>query len=250
MTGEVPRLTGKWLRSDVPHTGWRCVNVSDTGCICEMCEVTKIAHAHQMVHPQWPGFLECGCVCAGFMTEDPAVERLREVLYLWKRAVRANATPVERLRRKHWHHYLSGIEHCWSYREGRYDNNHNGAAFHVRVSADGRYHLSHRWWGHVARERVHSAPFASELEAALAGIEHAELLLSDWRWFASACEEHVEDIVARRAGEAAFIARGAITMTRREGHEDIARAVESGGMSGDDALRELHRRQRAARGAA
>src|SRR5262249_46036107 len=97
---EIPRKTGKWLRNDVPHTGWRCIEVTDRGWICEMCEVTQIVYVHVMLHEQYPLSLNCGCVCAGFMVEDPATEQLREVLYKWHRQQLLNRTPVEKLRRR------------------------------------------------------------------------------------------------------------------------------------------------------
>lgn len=75
---EAPRKTGKWLRGDVPHTDWRCVEIEERPGTCEMCEVTKIVYAHRMTHEGYPLWLDCGCICAGFMTEDPATENLRE----------------------------------------------------------------------------------------------------------------------------------------------------------------------------
>jgi hypothetical protein len=76
---EAPRKTGKWLRDDIPHTGWRCIVIDERGGICEMCEVTQIVYAHRMVHDRYPLWLDCGCVCAGFMAEEPATEQLREL---------------------------------------------------------------------------------------------------------------------------------------------------------------------------
>jgi len=97
-----PRQTGKWLRADIPHTGWRSIEINDSGSMCEMCEVTPITYAHIMQHEHYPLPLECGCVCAGYMTDDPAAEQLREVIYKWRRLQLLHRTPIEKLRRQGW----------------------------------------------------------------------------------------------------------------------------------------------------
>src|SRR5262249_34285004 len=159
---------GKWLRDDVPHTGWSCIGIKDRGGnICEMCEVTKITYAHMMVHADYPLPLECGCVCAGFMTEDPATEELRELLYKWRKA--QSGTPIKKLRRKGWRRER-GIRqgHVFGWSSGRPNY------FDVEISnSDGwRFHVYHPW--HI--EIMSSEPFDSDVLAATAGIEWAELL--------------------------------------------------------------------------
>jgi hypothetical protein len=65
--------TGKWIRSDVPHKDWRCIDIEDLGepaATCEMCEVQEIRYVHSMEHADYPDVLRCGCICAGYMEED------------------------------------------------------------------------------------------------------------------------------------------------------------------------------------
>src|SRR4029450_130425 len=107
-----PRKTGKWLRDDVPHTGWSCTEIKDGGDICEMCEVTRIAYRHIMVHDKYPLPLECGCV-AGFMTEDPKSESLREFLYKWRKL--QQGTPIKKLRRKAWRRDGHRLDHVFGW---------------------------------------------------------------------------------------------------------------------------------------
>jgi len=64
---------GKWSEAGIPHKGWGCVGVTDLGpgednhTTCEMCESAAIRYVHHMSHPEYPGILDVGCVCAGHM---------------------------------------------------------------------------------------------------------------------------------------------------------------------------------------
>ena len=86
---------GKWSQPGVPHLGWTCQEVEDSGpgsdFICEMCESQEIRFIHEMIHPAYPETLRCGCVCAGNMEGDRAAARGRED--------RARLTAA---RRDHW----------------------------------------------------------------------------------------------------------------------------------------------------
>jgi hypothetical protein len=73
--------TGKWAQPGVPHKGWRCIGIDDLGepsTTCEMCEVQEIRYVHTLEHPNYPQRLDCGCVCAGHMTEDLVGAKERE----------------------------------------------------------------------------------------------------------------------------------------------------------------------------
>lgn len=64
---------GKWSEAGVPKKGWTCVGVEDLeepSQLCEMCDSAKIRYAHIMEHPDYPGSLQVGCVCAELMEED------------------------------------------------------------------------------------------------------------------------------------------------------------------------------------
>lgn len=203
---EIPRKTGKWLRDDVPHTGWHCVEVNNNGGVCEMCEVTNVSYVHVMRHERWPLSLECGCVCAGFMAEDPATERLRELLYKWRAALLAARTPAEKLRRKHWRRTAvpPGYVLGWVFRVGRYFD-HSSWTFHVLLNdADGwRYELYQPMHGIWRNKLLTSEPFVTDISAATAGIEHAEMLMANPQWVASTCEAEAEARASRRAAELA-----------------------------------------------
>jgi hypothetical protein len=90
--------TGKWAEPGVPHRGWSCVGVSDLGEVsetCAMCETAEIRFVHHMIHPDYPGELGCGCICAEHMEGDYLNPRRRERA-LRNRARRRQAWPERR----------------------------------------------------------------------------------------------------------------------------------------------------------
>jgi hypothetical protein len=161
---EAPRKTGKWLRDDVPHTGWTCVDVKENPIFCEMCEATPIVYAHVMKHERYPIELYCGCVCAGYMVEDPATEQLRELLYRWRRLELLNRTPIEKLRRRGWHRAVRRKGHVFGWSFGGKVGDSPVDNFYVEISnADGRhFHVYHPWHTEITR----SKPLASDIDAA------------------------------------------------------------------------------------
>ena len=81
----------RW-RSDVPHRGWTCIIIDDTGhaeANCEICRRERVRYVHVMKHEDHPDQLRCGCVCAGHMESDPAAARDREKSL--KRKLKADA---------------------------------------------------------------------------------------------------------------------------------------------------------------
>jgi hypothetical protein len=243
---KAPRKTGKWLRDNVPHSGWQCLEVRDEGTRCEMCEVQTITYNHVMVHELLPGIaLDCGCVCAAYMTGNAEQERLREALYKWRLDHRRERTPVEKLRRKGWHgtHYTSG-EHSWTlHDDGR---KYYGPGFVVRVKdRDGwRYSVRREWWDwRDETKHVHGGPFASDVEAATAGIERAELLAADPQWMEADREaEAVHEAAAKVAREEKFL-RDSMRLLVDGGHPDLAAALEQGSIKTFDAFQEMRRRR-------
>jgi hypothetical protein len=103
-----PRNTGKWKRLDAPRTDWVCVKMVDSddaffpvSGLCEMCEVTHITHGHAMRHPQYLYELVCGCICAGYMADNPEEAQRRDAAYKAWRELRKKPD-TGKLRRKGW----------------------------------------------------------------------------------------------------------------------------------------------------
>lgn len=86
-----PNETNLWKRSDVPHEGWTCTDVTDLGkgnrTICSMCGEQEIRYVHHMVHPDYPNTIDAGRICAGWMEGDPdaALQRERDLKNRQKR---------------------------------------------------------------------------------------------------------------------------------------------------------------------
>lgn len=92
-------MQGKWAEAGVPHKGWTCVGVHDLEQerqTCEMCEGQEIRYVHAMEHPEHPGTLSVGCVCAGHMEADYEGAKKRE------RAVRNTASRKSRWLSRKW----------------------------------------------------------------------------------------------------------------------------------------------------
>jgi len=79
----------EWNKLNVPHKGWKCVDVMDIGENsnsiegmeyeqCEMCGIEKIRYVHIMEHPEYQNQMRVGCVCAEKMSEDYVNPRKRE----------------------------------------------------------------------------------------------------------------------------------------------------------------------------
>ncbi len=212
-----------------------------------MCEVQKITYNHVMVHEKLPGVvLDCGVVCAAYMTGNAEQERLREALYKWGQDHRREQTPVEKLRRKGWHgtHYTSG-EHLWTLRDD--GKKYHGPGFVVRVKdRDGwRYSVRREWWDwRDETKHINSEPFASDVEAALAGIERAELLRTDPQWMEADREAEAVHRAAWKAENEEKNLRDAVRlMSEHHGCSDLAAAMEQGSITISHAFHEMRRRR-------
>jgi len=72
---------GKWSEKGVPHKGWICIDIEDTGelsSVCEMCEKQLIRYKHYMKHSDYQKVLKVGCVCAGNMEDNLVSARRRD----------------------------------------------------------------------------------------------------------------------------------------------------------------------------
>jgi len=78
-----PTEKNLWKRADVPHKGWSFVNLIDLGTpsgVCGMCGHQIIRYVHILTHPDYPGSIGAGSVCAGRMegNYDKTEKRERE----------------------------------------------------------------------------------------------------------------------------------------------------------------------------
>lgn len=80
---------GKWGDPTTPKDGWMCEEIRDLApddgtpfeeyhAVCEMCERKRIRYQHLMTHPEWPGHVHAGVVCAGKMENNEAAAKRRE----------------------------------------------------------------------------------------------------------------------------------------------------------------------------
>jgi hypothetical protein len=79
MTGD--GVSPRWDRPGIPRKGWSCLDVEDheePDFQCELCGYPEVRFVHVMEHPEFPGPLLVGCVCAGHMEGDYAAPRERE----------------------------------------------------------------------------------------------------------------------------------------------------------------------------
>ena len=148
--------TGKWRQPGVPHKGWQCLDIEDLEepChTCEMCEVQIVRYVHEMWHPDY-GTLDVGCICAGYMEQDPVGARQREASFKQRLSRRSNWL------RRHWRTSYSGNE---------FINTHDG--FNVVIFQNGDT------WGArfidktTGYSRVSQRPYASSNAAKLAAFD-------------------------------------------------------------------------------
>ncbi len=86
MHGEVTekyiRRCHKRLRElNAPLENWRCVGVVDgetADFICELCDCCKVRFIHVMVHPDYDGEIQVGCICAGIMEGNLVAAKARD----------------------------------------------------------------------------------------------------------------------------------------------------------------------------
>ena len=73
---------GSHIRKDIPHAGWALVDHSDNRTPdhrCEACGYPKVRFVHKLAHPDVGStILRAGHICAGQLTGQPYVVRLRE----------------------------------------------------------------------------------------------------------------------------------------------------------------------------
>ena len=106
-----PAATGNgWADQSIPKRGWTCVHVEDLGADgpdympddCQMCGNNNLRFLHYMEHPDYPGQLVVGCICAGHMAEgydgaarereltNLAIRRSRWLCRRWRTSAKGN----------------------------------------------------------------------------------------------------------------------------------------------------------------
>jgi hypothetical protein len=71
-------MSGLCYQAGVPRKGWECIAMDDLGdidAICQWCGTQEIRYVHTMVHPEFSGIAEVGCVCAEHMGDPYAASR-------------------------------------------------------------------------------------------------------------------------------------------------------------------------------
>tara|TARA_B100000953_G_scaffold283277_1_gene262128 strand:- start:96 stop:644 length:549 start_codon:yes stop_codon:yes gene_type:complete len=74
----------KWSEPGLPHKNWHCVGEFDALdelgdlTVCDMCEKQRIRFVHVMAHALHDKQLNCGCVCASYMSGDALATETRE----------------------------------------------------------------------------------------------------------------------------------------------------------------------------
>ena len=98
-------MSDRWDKLGIPHKGWRYVDVVDTekaDQICQMCSREDIRYVHTITHKDYPTKLEVGCICAGKMTQDYELPKLRE------RALRNKTDRKTRWLKRKWRYSAKG----------------------------------------------------------------------------------------------------------------------------------------------
>jgi hypothetical protein len=110
-----------------------------------------------------------------------------------------------------------------------------------------RYSIRRPWWGarNVSRN-IHSEPFDSDVEAATAGIERAELLLADPRWLEADREAEAAHNAAARAKREEQDLCDSTRLLIEGGCPDLAALLVQGRIKTFDAFMEMRRRRDAA----
>ena len=96
----------RWEHPDVPHKGWRCVDVVDLRAdgesadetdyaTCQMCGNEKIRYVHIMEHPDLDENFEVGCVCGLAVHGVIAVHGVRSSKIAFFNIFSLNATMLD-----------------------------------------------------------------------------------------------------------------------------------------------------------
>ena len=82
-------MTELWDKNEIPHKGWRCIEVYDIReegvaaedaeyATCEMCGKEQVRFVHIVEHGDFPQRLSVGCICAMKLSGDYVNPRNQE----------------------------------------------------------------------------------------------------------------------------------------------------------------------------
>jgi hypothetical protein len=94
-------LHNLWRTEGFPHRGWQCLDVVDLNPdnaphyevdygTCDVCGHYPIRFVHVLLHDEWSGQIEAGCVCAEKLTGDYISHKDHERDLRRRAAARAN----------------------------------------------------------------------------------------------------------------------------------------------------------------
>ena len=135
-----------------PLENWRCEGVIDgeeADFVCELCDCKKVRYIHVMTHPDYPGELKVGCICAGIMEGNRMAAIARDEAAKRKSQRRSN------FRKKKW---AEPDENKWTVRYKRRSvcverDVFRGRDFYkISIDAD-----QYQWWNNHRIESLEDA---------------------------------------------------------------------------------------------
>lgn len=84
---------------DAPLENWHCIEVEDNETddfVCELCGCNSVRFVHVMIHENYGGVLQIGCICAGYMEGDLIAAQDRD------EAAKRKSARKKNYRKKQW----------------------------------------------------------------------------------------------------------------------------------------------------
>ena len=157
-------MTALWNTPNVPHKGWKCIDVVDVRAdgesaddaeyeVCQMCGQERIRFVHLMQHAAMPAEMRVGCICAEKMCDDYVAPKQRE------RELRNRSTRRAKWLTRKWK--VSRKGHPWL----------KAGEYHVVVSSERHHPIHYRLF---INERRGQKLYPSESAAKLAAFDAIE----------------------------------------------------------------------------
>lgn len=151
-------MTARWNTPNVPHKGWKCLDVVDVRAdgesaekanyeVCQMCGQERIRFVHIMEHSTMPSELRVGCICAEKMSDDYVAPKERE------RELRNRSTRRAKWLTRKWK--VSRKGHPWI----------KAGDYHIVVCAEGRAGQYRLFINEKRGQRLYPSESAAKLAA-------------------------------------------------------------------------------------